>query len=156
MLSQNLLTPTLKLGFIERFILMSKVNFWIHVVWLTKLRKPYITKEFKWKLYEHIRNNAEEKGVHIDFINGSEDHIHCLINLKPTQSLSRVIQLLKGESSKWINDNKFIKEYFEWQHEYYASSISESEVQKVRNYIKNQELHHREISTGSEIRDVFK
>ncbi len=125
---------------------MSKVKLWVHVVWLTKNKKPYISSQFKWKLYKHIRSNAEEKNIYIDFINRIEDHIHCLIRLKATQSLSRVVQLLKGESSKWINDNQLTDEYFEWQHEYYGSSISESEVQKVRNYIKNQEQHQSTLT----------
>jgi len=134
---------------------MSKVNLWVHIVWLTKLRKPLIIREFKWKLYDHIRKNSDEKGIYVDFINGTEDHIHCLVNLKPTQSLSKVVQLLKGESSKWITDNQLIDEYFEWQHKYYATSISESDVQKVRNYIKNQEEHHKETSTIHELKNYF-
>lgn len=79
---------------------MSKVNIWVHIVWITRLRKPFLRNSFKWKLYKHIRTNADEKNIHIDFINGTEDHIHCLIKLKSTQSLSRVVQQLKGESSK--------------------------------------------------------
>lgn len=135
---------------------MSKVNLWIHLVWLTKLRRPYLKSSFKWKLFQHVRNYAEEKNIQIDFINGTEDHIHCLIKLKPTQSLSKVVQYLKGESSKLINDHNHTEDYFEWQHGYYGSSVSESEIIKVRNYIKNQENHHKEVSTVSEIKDVFR
>lgn len=134
---------------------MSKVNLWIHIVWLTKLRKPYLNDTLKWKVYNHIRSNAQEKNIHIDFINGIEDHIHCLIKLKPIQSLSKVVQQIKGESSKWINDNHFTNEYFEWQQKYYAVSVSESDIEKVRTYIKNQEIHHRGISTSLEINRIF-
>jgi putative transposase len=82
------------------------------------------------------------KGIHVDFVNGHVDHVHCLISLNKDQTISKVMQLLKGESSFWINKNNLCREYFEWQDEYFAVSVSESGVNKVREYIKNQEAHH--------------
>ncbi len=113
------------------------------MIWSTKKRQPYITKELKPKLLSHIKENAFSKNIYIDTINCVKDHIHVLINLKPDQKLSDVVRLIKGESSFWINNNKLIKFKFEWQDEYIAASVSESQVDKVRNYIKNQEEHHR-------------
>ncbi|MDP4224643.1 MAG: transposase, partial [Bacteroidota bacterium] len=66
----------------------------------------------------------------------------CLLQLRYDQPLSEVMQLLKGESSYWINKNKVVKGKFEWADEYYAASVSESQLQRVRNYIKFQERHH--------------
>jgi REP element-mobilizing transposase RayT len=122
---------------------MSYVRLWIHCVWGTKKRVPFLTKENKKKVIEHIRNNALEKNIYIDTINGHTEHLHCIISLNAQQSIAKVMQLIKGESSFWINSNKLTKSKFEWADEYFAVSISESQLNKVRNYIKNQEEHHR-------------
>ena len=94
-------------------------------------------------MISHIRENANKKGIHLDFINGSDDHLHLLISLKASQSVSKVAHLLKGESSHWVNDNHLVPGEFNWQEEYIAVSVSHSAVNRVREYIKNQEEHHR-------------
>ena len=94
------------------------------------------------KLYAHIRENAKDKGLYVDFVNGYIDHIHLLISLNADQCISKVVQLIKGESSFWINKNNLTAEKFEWQRDYFAVSVSESGVNKVRDYIRNQEEHH--------------
>ena len=96
----------------------------------------------KLDLIDHIRTNAKEKGIFIDFINGYKEHIHCLIRLSPDQSLSKVIQLIKGESSFWINRSGKTDLRFEWADEYFAASVSEKDIPAVRDYIRNQEEHH--------------
>jgi len=90
-----------------------------------------------------MKKNAREKGIFIDIINGYEEHCHCLISLGINQTMSRIMQLLKGESSNWINKHNLCKRKFEWQEEYFAVSVSESVINKVRAYIKNQEGHHK-------------
>jgi len=80
----------------------------------------------------------KREGIHIDFINGYRDHCHCLVALQSDQTLSQIMQLIKGESSFWINKNNLCKDHFQWQNDYYAVSVSKSALQKVRNYIKNQ------------------
>lgn len=94
-------------------------------------------------VWNHIRENGQSKGIFVDFVNGYSDHCHCLISLGTDQTLQKTVQLLKGESSFWINKNKLTKEKFEWQDEYFAVSVSESLVDKIRDYIKNQEEHHQ-------------
>jgi REP-associated tyrosine transposase len=121
---------------------MSFVKIWVHAVWATKLREPLLTKKLKHQLIMHIREYAATKNIHIDFMNGYTEHIHCLISLNPEQSIAKVIQLIKGESSFWINRNKLSDGKFEWQDEYFAVSVSESKLNSVREYIKNQEKHH--------------
>lgn len=122
---------------------MPFIKVYIHLVWSTKNRIPYLdSAELRQKVWQHIRDNAKEKGIYIDFINGYSDHCHCLISLGVDQNIQKVIQLLKGESSFWINKNQLTKQKFEWQDEYFAVSVSESIVDKVRDYIKNQEIHH--------------
>ena len=75
-------------------------------------------------------------------MNGYADHCHCLVSLGVDQSIQKVMQLIKGESSFWINKHGLTKGKFEWQNEYFAVSVSESVIDKVRDYIKNQEEHH--------------
>ncbi len=109
----------------------------------TKNREPFLhSPEIRKKVWGHIKENALKKGIFIDFINGYSDHCHCLISLGSDQTISKVMQLIKGESSFWINKNKLCQGKFEWQDEYFAVSVSESMVNRVRNYIKNQEEHH--------------
>jgi REP-associated tyrosine transposase len=122
---------------------MPYLEIYIHVVWSTKNREPYLNKEIRQKVFKHIRENAKEKSIYIDFINGYTDHVHCLISLGNEQTISKVLQLIKGESSYWINKNNLSKYKFEWQDEYYAVSVSPSQLDSVRNYIKNQETHHK-------------
>ena len=121
---------------------MAYVRIWLHCVWGTKYRTRRLTGEVLPKLIEHIKSNAKEKGIYIDTINGYREHIHCIISLGPDQTISGVIQLIKGESSFWINRNKICRYKFEWAVEYYCISFGESDLDRVRLYIRNQEGHH--------------
>ena len=122
---------------------MPFIKIYIHIIWSTKNRYPFLrTKEVREMLWQHIKQNAKEKGIFIDFINGYEDHCHCLVSLTGNQTIQKIVQLIKGESSFWVNKQKLCPEIFEWQDEYFAVSVSESIVDKVREYIKNQEEHH--------------
>jgi putative transposase len=134
---------------------MPFVKIYIHCVWSTKYRYPHLnTKELRLKVWKHIKENAEKKGIHLDQVNGYEEHCHCLISLRSNQNVEKVMQLLKGESSFWINKNGLKNEKFEWQDEYYAVSVSESVIEKVRNYIKRQEEHHRKKSYSQECEEL--
>jgi REP element-mobilizing transposase RayT len=122
---------------------MPFVKVYIHFVWSTKNRYPYLdSHELRLKVWNHILENAKKKGIFIDFINGYSDHCHCLISIGVDQTIEKIVMLLKGESSFWINKQQLTEEKFEWQDEYFAVSISESMINNVREYIKNQELHH--------------
>ena len=122
---------------------MPFIKVYIHFVWSTKNRYPYLSSpELRKSMWNHIRENAKNKGIFIDFINGYQEHCHCLVSLGDDQTMRQLMQLIKGESSYWINKQNLLNEKFEWQDEYFAVSVSESLVDKVRNYIKNQENHH--------------
>ncbi len=123
---------------------------WIHYVWSTKNREPLISKAVKTRLYAHIRQNALSKGIHLDSMNGTADHLHAVVALKPDQSIAKIAQLLKGESSHWMNEQKIIRRHFEWQEEYYAASVSEGLLDQLRSYIANQERHHQHKSFPEE------
>jgi putative transposase len=122
---------------------MAYVRIWVHLVWGTKHRDPTLEKENRFNLFQHIRENAQSKGIYLDFINGHKDHVHALISLDAEQTMAKTVQLMKGESSFWANKNNIFKHKLAWADEYYAVSVSESMVDKVRNYIKNQEEHHK-------------
>ena len=122
---------------------MPFIKIYIHFVWATKNRYPFLsTPDLRKSMCEHIRENAKKKGIFIDFVNGYQEHCHCLVSLGDNQTIRQIMQLIKGESSHWINKEGLLKEQFEWQDEYFAVSVSESNIARLRNYIKNQEDHH--------------
>jgi len=134
---------------------MAYVKNWLHCVWGTKNRVPFLSVNLIADLIDHIRTNGKEKGIYIDALNGYKEHMHCLISLDPDQTLSKVMQLIKGESSYWINKNKLTKKKFGWAVEYFAVSISESHLHNVRRYIKNQAKHHSRKSWEEEYQDLI-
>lgn len=135
---------------------MPWIKVWIHFVWSTKNREPYLRDGIRQKVFQHIRENAKEKGIFLDYINGCLDHVHCLVSLGTDQTIEKIMQLMKGESSFWINRNRFCKTKFEWQDEYFAVSVSESVIESVRKYIANQEEHHRTESFDEEFNGFMK
>jgi putative transposase len=122
---------------------MPFLKVWIHLVWATKSRQPLLTKEIRSTVFKHIKENATAKNIHVDHVNGYIDHVHCLISLHQEQTIAKVVQLIKGESTFWINQRQLSNEKFEWQDEYFAVSVSESGIKDVREYIRNQETHHQ-------------
>ena len=121
---------------------MPHVKVWVHFVWTTKNRHPFLTDSIRQGIFQHIRENAREKGIFMDHIGGYREHIHCLVSLGTEQSISWIAKMIKGESSHWINQNGLCPTKFQWQHEYFAVGVSESIVDRVRDYIRRQEEHH--------------
>ena len=128
---------------------MSWVRIWIHLVFSTKNREPSLTSEIRSTVFNHIKENCESKGIYLRAINGWSDHCHCLISINKDMSISKVAQLIKGESSTWINKQK-LSINFKWQDDYFAVSVSESKLASVIKYIENQEDHHRYKSFSEE------
>ena len=124
---------------------MAQVRIWIHAVWATKKREPFMkNKNKRIDLFKHIKGYAKEKKIYLDFINGEADHVHCLISMACDQNIAQIMKLLKGESSYFANAQKlFNTTDFDWADDYYAVSVSQSHATTVRNYIKNQEEHHK-------------
>lgn len=135
---------------------MSYVRIWLHCVWGTKRIQKRITQSLHQKLINHIREKADEKGIYIDSINAHQNHVHCLISLSATQSVSNVINQIKGESSFWINKEKLTGTKFEWSDRYFSVSVSESHVDRVRSYIRNQQEHHKNMTWEEEYQEFIK
>ena len=122
---------------------MPFLKIWIHAVWATKNREALLDKPIRNLVFEHIHQNALDKDIMMEVVGGYSEHVHCLFRLKNDQTISKVMQLIKGESSFWINQQKLTKTKFQWQEEYFAVSVSESQVDAVRKYIASQEEHHK-------------
>lgn len=134
---------------------MSYARIWVHLVFATKERNPYLNKLIRGTVFNHIIENGRKKNIYLRNVNGYDDHVHCLLSLAKDQTISHVAQLIKGESSFWINKNKLTKEKFAWQDDYYAVSVSESNLLKVANYINNQEIHHASQSFSDELNELI-
>ena len=135
---------------------MSFVKVWIHAVWGTKNREPVLEKTILECVCNHIKENGKQKGFFIKCVNGYSDHLHCLMLLNADTSLSKQMQLIKGESSFWINKNKIIRGRFEWADEYFASSVSEDKLEIAQAYIMNQQEHHKKVTFKDEYEKFLK
>ncbi len=88
---------------------MSYVKIWVHVVFSTKNRFPFLTKDIRFEIFNHIIENCREKDIFLQAINGYTEYIHCLISLRKDQSIAAIAKLIKGESSFWINKQQLTK-----------------------------------------------
>lgn len=129
---------------------------WIHAIWSTKERFPFIRQPIEQKVYQFISAQLLEQGCPVRIINGMPDHIHCLFLLSPLKSIADLIKQIKGSSSHFINQNNLITEKFAWQTGYAAYSVSESVVDKVFQYIKKQKEHHQNKTFQQEYDDFLK
>ena len=107
---------------------MPYTKIMIHAVWGTKNRVPFLTPDVRLKTIAHIRENAKSKGIYIDRLNGYKEHLHCLFGLNTDLSVSKAMQLLKGESAFWINKQGLTSSKFEWADEYFASSVRANSI----------------------------
>ena len=129
---------------------------WIHAVWATKNRGELIDFSIERQVYEYIRQELIELGCPVRIINGMPDHIHALFLLNPQKSIADVIKQIKGSSSHSINGENLMIEKFAWQTGYAAYSVSESQLEAVYNYIKNQKQHHLKKNSQDEYDEFIK
>lgn len=135
---------------------MSYVKIWIHAVWTVKKRLPLLSQDFRKEVFNHIHQNALKKEILMEIVNGHNNHVHCLFRLKNNQTIENVMQLIKGESSFWFNNKSALSNNsLHWQKEYFAVSVSESQVENVKKYIANQEEHHKKKSWDDEYNEFI-
>jgi len=127
----------------------------IHAVFAVQNRISLITETWKDRLYQYITGIIQNNGHKLITINGMPDHLHILFGFRPSQSLSDLMQDIKGDSSRWINQNGFITGRFSWQEGYGAFSYSKSQLSTVAIYIDNQARHHRKKSFLEEYRKIL-
>ena len=123
---------------------------YIHYVFSTKHRHPMITVDLEENVWSYLGGIAQGHQMIPIITGGAADHVHSLVVISPTISISKGVQLLKGGSSKWLNDTHFPDRTFKWQKGFGAFSVSESKVPAVTKYIKNQKEHHSKQSFKEE------
>jgi REP element-mobilizing transposase RayT len=94
------------------------------------------------------------EGGSLTQIGGIEDHVHLLLKLKPTHTIADFVRVLKANSSKWINDERLTEERFAWQEGYSIFTVSQSQVETVRQYLQRQEEHHAARSFSDELQQL--
>src|SRR6187551_61754 len=136
---------------------MSNTYTQIHIqaVFAVKSRIGLIQLDWEHELYKYISGIVSNQGHKLLAINGMPDHIHVFFGMRPLQSLSELMQDIKGSSSKWINEKGFVKGRFEWQEGYGAFSYAKAQVPAVINYIQNQKIHHKKISFRDEYKELL-
>ncbi len=122
----------------------NHLELFVHLVWATYDRLPFIEDEWKENLFRELKNEAERVGCKVIEVGGIEDHVHLLIKIPATISIAEVVKQIKGASSLFVNDTIRPNLYFKWQGNYSAFTISRWDVKKVANYIRNQVQHHAE------------
>lgn len=115
----------------------------IHAVFAVKNRENFILKEWRDNLHRYIAGIITNKGAKSLAVGGWKDHVHILFGMPVTISISEFMSAVKANSSKWINEQNFVKGKFQWQEGYGAFSYAKSQRDIVIKYIKQQEEHHR-------------
>jgi REP element-mobilizing transposase RayT len=128
----------------------SYTNLLYHIVFSTKDRKPLIADDVKPRLYAYIGGTIRNLGGVPMGINGMDDHAHILTKLRPDKAVSDVLRDLKANASGWMHDVFPEMKDFSWQRGYGAFTVSASQVESVRKYIAEQEIHHTKRSFREE------
>jgi len=123
--------------------LHSYSRVWLHVVWATLERRPLLDKPAAAKVSEYLHDHAKQRGIYMKINYVNPDHVHALIDLPTNLTIEDMMQLFKGSSSHWINEQNLVPGKFGWGRGYGVFSVSESAVSEVCAYIANQEEHHR-------------
>jgi REP element-mobilizing transposase RayT len=121
----------------------SYISALFHCVFSTKERRKLITNDLQERLWPYMGGIARDNKMKALAVSGIEDHVHLLLSIPSTVSISKAMQLIKGGSSKWVHDTFPEHREFEWQEGYGAFSIGISQVEDTKNYIANQREHHR-------------
>lgn len=127
----------------------------IQTVFAVKYREAIIAPDWKEELYKYITGIIQNYDHKLLEINGMPDHVHIFFGMRPTQGLSKLMQQVKEDSTKWINSRGFVRHKFNWQEGFGAFSYSRSHVPAVCNYIEKQEEHHRKKTFLTEYKELL-
>lgn len=132
-----------------------QTKLWIHAILMTRNSRHLITATLESRLQNFFHDVLMEAGCTLRIVNGMTDHLHLLFLLHPRRSVGEVMRKLKGQSSRWINQHRLSMQRFYWEPGYTAFSVSESQVQKVFDYITHQKEHHTRESFDEEHRHII-
>lgn len=128
----------------------------IHVVFAVQNRESLIRPEWEGELYRYVSGIIKNHEHRVLQINGMPDHVHVLFGMRPHQALSDLMKQVKQDSSRWINQQGFVRGKFSWQTGYGAFSYSKSQLPKAISYIQKQKEHHRTKSFQEEYLEFLK
>ena len=131
----------------------SYPNLLVHCVFSTRERRPLIPTDIRPRLWRYLSGIARNLKIPILECGGTADHVHILLVLPPDMPLSKSIQVLKANSSRWLGEHGID---FAWQEGYAAFSVSASQVSSVREYIQNQAAHHQRRNFDEEFIALLK
>ncbi len=129
---------------------------YVHIIFSVKNREPLIKESFRNELFSYIGGIIKNKNQKPLAINGTENHIHILVGVKPDISLSDLVREIKSNSSKFINEQKYLRTKFNWQEGFGAFSYSHSQLTTVIKYINNQLEHHKKRTFADEYKEFLK
>ena len=128
---------------------------YIQCVFAPKFRAAMLQPQWDERLRAYISTIAKTNGHKMIAINNMPDHLHLFVGLNPTQSISEMMRIIKGDSSEWINRENLTARKFQWQEGYGAFSYSRSQIDAVLKYIMNQQEHHRKITFLDEYKKML-
>jgi REP-associated tyrosine transposase len=129
---------------------------YLHLVFAVQNRISLIQPRWKDELYKYITGIVKNNGHKLIAINGVSNHVHIAIGYKPNQLIPDLLQDIKANSSKWINEKRFVRGKFNWQAGYGAFSFSHSQIDAVVKYINNQEQHHKKKTFKAEYLEMLR
>ena len=131
----------------------SLAKVYLHATFSTKNRLPLLQDGWREELFSVLGGTANNLGCQSLIVGGVADHVHILFQLGRTITISDAIGKLKSTSSLWINQQNLVVGQFQWQAGYAVFSVSQSNVEAVRTYIRNQVEHHAKVSFQDELRE---
>lgn len=140
----------------ERTMAQTLTKLFVHIVFSTRLRQPLITPEIEPELYAYIGGVCKSNGSVLTAAGGATDHIHLLVSMSKSITVSDLLLEIKRDSSSWIKRGRPSFAGFHWQDGYGAFTIGESQVGALRKYFAGQKEHHKRVSFQDEFRDLLR
>ena len=140
----------------ERILGHTYTRLIIHAIFSTKDRIPYLLQDRRDHVFAYMGGILRAMDCESLHINGVADHVHMLFRIAASQPIADILQKVKGNTTKWAHEDRVLHRAFAWQRGYAAFSVSESNVEKVYQYVANQDVHHRHVSFQDELRAFLK
>ncbi len=140
---------------INKFMANTYTQIYMHIVFAVSHRQSLISETWESELYAYLAGACKKRHHFVLAINGTADHVHILLSMHPSESVSSLVKELKGQSSKWINE-KYLNGMFRWQSGFGAFSYSRSFIPTVKAYILNQKEHHKKETLQEEMLEIYR